>query len=149
MSLPPEKCSVSFQSRLGKDPWIQPYTNEVIASLAQKGVKNVLVFCPAFVCDCLETTYEIGMEYRDEFKHKGGENLDLYPGLNSDESFIEALKKIVLKETLASSFAHFGPYEDLIESSKTKKDIDDAIDPCCSKNIIDDIKIKNPVNAPI
>lgn len=87
--------SVAFQSRLGKDPWIQPYMSEVITKLALEGKKKVLVFCPSFVCDCLETTYEIGVEYAAEFKKHGGEKLDLVPGLNDSEPWLEALEEIV------------------------------------------------------
>lgn len=88
--------SISFQSRLGKEPWLEPYTSEVIAKLAKQGKKRVLVFCPAFVCDCLETLYEIGEEYAQEFKHAGGETLQLVPGLNDHPQWITALKEIVI-----------------------------------------------------
>lgn len=87
--------SLSFQSRLGKEPWLQPYTSDVIARLASEGKKKVLVFCPAFVCDCLETIYEIGVEYDNEFKHAGGEKLDLVPGLNDHPAWIDALTNLI------------------------------------------------------
>lgn len=96
LNLPQDHYGVSFQSRLGKDPWLKPYTSEVIANLAKCGKKRVLVFCPSFVCDCLETIYEIGVEYSEEFKHAGGEQLDLVPGLNAHPQWIDALKHIVL-----------------------------------------------------
>ena len=95
LGLKPGEYSLSFQSRLGKDPWLEPYTSETIASLARQGKKRVLVFCPAFVCDCLETLYEIGMEYAAEFKHAGGECLDLVPGLNDHPQWIESLAEII------------------------------------------------------
>lgn len=95
LNLQSEQFSISFQSRLGKDPWIQPYTSEVLAKLAKQGKKRLLVFCPAFVCDCLETIYEIGVEYAMEFKHAGGQHLDLVPGLNDHSEWIEALSAIV------------------------------------------------------
>jgi len=90
---------VSFQSRLGTEPWLEPYTNEKIIELARQGHKRVLVFCPSFVCDCLETIYEIGIEYAAEFKQAGGEQLDLVKGLNEHPKWIEALKKIILSQT--------------------------------------------------
>jgi ferrochelatase len=96
LGLSQDSYEISFQSRLGKDPWLKPYTSEVIENLAKAGKKKVLVFCPSFVCDCLETIYEIGMEYSEEFKHAGGERLDLVPGLNAHPMWIEALKDIVL-----------------------------------------------------
>lgn len=95
MSLDPSRYSIAFQSRLGKDPWIEPYTNEVIVNKAKAGIKKMLVFCPSFVCDCLETTSEIGDEYSKEFKHNGGHSLDLVPGLNDHPEWIRALASIV------------------------------------------------------
>lgn len=91
------KYSICYQSRLGKDPWIQPYATEVIAELAKQGKKHVLVFCPSFVCDCLETIYEFGVEYAWEFQHAGGEKLDYVRGLNEHPAWIDALKNMVLK----------------------------------------------------
>jgi ferrochelatase len=97
--------TVCFQSRLGKDPWIQPYTSDVIAQCTERGHKRLLVFCPAFVCDCLETTVEIAHEYGQEFKRKGGEMLQLVEGLNSHPSWIKALKIITL-EHCSSEYAN-------------------------------------------
>jgi ferrochelatase len=92
-----EGCySVAFQSRLGREPWLQPYTGELITQLAKQGKKKVLVFCPAFVCDCLETLFEIGEEYAHEFKQAGGERLQLVRGLNDHPKWIEALEQILL-----------------------------------------------------
>lgn len=95
MQLPANKSSIAFQSRLGKEPWLQPYTGEQIIKLARQGKKRVLVLCPSFVCDCLETIYEIGVEYAAEFKHAGGEILDLVPGLNDHPQWIDALVHLV------------------------------------------------------
>jgi protoporphyrin/coproporphyrin ferrochelatase len=89
--------SVCFQSRLGKEPWLQPYTSDRLIELAKEGKKRVLVFCPSFVCDCLETLFEIGEEYAALFKKAGGETLDLVPGLNDHPVWIEALKKILIE----------------------------------------------------
>lgn len=72
LNLPREKTSLAFQSRLGKDPWIEPFTPVVLEELVKHNKKKVLVFCPSFVCDCLETLYEIGVEYAAEFKKLGG-----------------------------------------------------------------------------
>lgn len=99
LKLGKDQYSICFQSRLGKDPWLEPYTVSMIESLAKQGKKNVLVMCPAFVCDCLETIYEIGVEYAHLFKHYGGNRLDLVPGLNDNVLWIDALKKIVLKHS--------------------------------------------------
>lgn len=90
-----DNYTVCFQSRLGNDPWIQPYAQEIIVERARWGDKQILVFCPAFVCDCLETTIEITHEYGDEFKKRGGVDLQLVEGLNSHPAWIAALQEIV------------------------------------------------------
>lgn len=90
-----ENYTVCFQSRLGKDPWVQPYTSEVIKELAAKGAKKLLVFCPAFVADCLETVYEVTVEYGDEFRAIGGEKVQLVESLNDHPKWIEALEGLV------------------------------------------------------
>ena len=90
-----EKYSVCFQSRLGKDPWIKPYTEDVINELAQRGVKKVLVFSPAFVSDCLETTIEVGETYQEQFLEAGGEKWDLVESLNDDSMWVSCLKELV------------------------------------------------------
>ena len=95
LELPKEKYSVCFQSRLGKDPWVQPYTSVVIEELAKKGVKRLLVFCPAFVADCLETVYEVSVEYGDEFKEMGGEHVQLVESLNDHPLWIDSLEGLV------------------------------------------------------
>lgn len=95
MGLNPDQYTVCFQSRLGSDPWVQPYTSQVIAKLAEEGKKKLLVFCPAFVADCLETVYEVSVEYHEEFKEKGGEHVQLVESLNDNPKFIEALVGMV------------------------------------------------------
>ncbi|CCG52145.1 Ferrochelatase [Flavobacterium indicum GPTSA100-9 = DSM 17447] len=83
--------STSFQSRLGRDPWLQPYTDATIDGLAQKGIKNLAVVTPAFVSDCLETLEEIGMEAAHSFKENGGENFLSIPCLNDREDWVATL----------------------------------------------------------
>ena len=94
LGLGPDGYSVSFQSRLGRDPWIRPHTDVVVPELARAGKKRVLVFCPAFVADCLETLEEIGMRARDDFRAAGGESLTLVPSLNSSPAWVDAVVKI-------------------------------------------------------
>lgn len=94
MGLPKEKYTVCFQSRLGNDPWVQPYTSKVIEEMAQKGHKRLLVFCPAFVADCLETVYEVTEEYGGEFKALGGEHVQLVESLNDSPLFIDSLERM-------------------------------------------------------
>lgn len=95
LALPEDKFTVCFQSRLGKDPWVQPYTSAIIEELAKRGKKRLLVFCPAFVADCLETVYEVSVEYADEFKKSGGEHVQLVESLNDHPVWIEALARMV------------------------------------------------------
>jgi ferrochelatase len=95
LNLPKEKYTVCFQSRLGNAPWKKPYTTDILKEQAAKGAKRLLVFSPAFVADCLETLYEIVEEYNEEFKHMGGEKVQLVESLNDDPAWIAALEKMV------------------------------------------------------
>jgi ferrochelatase len=99
LKIPPEKYTVSFQSRLGPVPWIRPYTDEVLEELAEKGIKKVLAFSPAFVADCLETTLEVGEEYKEDFLEAGGEVWQLVESLNDHPKWIDCLKDLVLQNT--------------------------------------------------
>lgn len=94
MGIKREDYTVCFQSRLGKDPWVQPYTTDVLKKLAAEGKKRLLVFSPAFVADCLETLYEITVEYHEEFQELGGEHVQLVESLNDDPRFIDALAEM-------------------------------------------------------
>ncbi|MCZ6887894.1 MAG: ferrochelatase [Gammaproteobacteria bacterium] len=86
-----ESHSTSFQSRLGRLPWLQPYTNEVLVELARSGVRHLAVICPAFTADNLETLEEIGIAGRRIFLDAGGERLDLTPCLNACETWVDTL----------------------------------------------------------
>ncbi len=86
--------SVCFQSRLGKQEWLKPYTADTIRQLAVSGTKRLLVICPAFVSDCLETLHEIGVEYREEFIAAGGEHLQLVESLNESLVFTRMLREL-------------------------------------------------------
>ena len=85
------RCSSSFQSRLGRTPWIRPYTDEVLPALAERGVKRLAVLCPAFVADCLETLEEIGIRLREQWRELGGEDMLLCPCPNADPRWVEAV----------------------------------------------------------
>jgi ferrochelatase len=95
LQLDKEKTSICFQSRLGVDEWLEPYTQEVIKKLARQGAKRLCIFAPSFVADCLETLYELGIEYRDEFLQLGGTHLDLIPSLNAHPTWVSTIKTIV------------------------------------------------------
>lgn len=105
LALPPGAFSVSFQSRLGRTPWIRPYTDLVLPQLAAAGQRRVVVFCPAFVADCLETLEEIGIRARRDFLAAGGESLTLVPSLNATPRWVEAVV------ALARGEAGAGPRE--------------------------------------
>jgi ferrochelatase len=94
LALPDGSWSVAFQSRLGRDPWIRPYTDKVVDELARAGKKRVVVFCPAFVADCLETLEEIGLRAAESFRAAGGDKLTLVPSLNSHPAWADAIVKI-------------------------------------------------------
>lgn len=86
---------VSFQSRLGKTAWIEPYTNDVMRNLIKKGVKKLLVACPSFTVDCLETLEEIGINAEEMFKSLGGDICKVVPCLNDDEIWVKGAHKII------------------------------------------------------
>lgn len=96
LNLAPDTWEVSFQSRLGRDPWIRPYTDERVAALPSEGVKSLAVFSPAFVADCLETLEEIGMRADEEFREAGGERLELIPSLNATPAWVDAVAELAL-----------------------------------------------------
>jgi ferrochelatase len=95
MGLKAEDYTVCFQSRLGPVPWIRPYADDVVKQLGDQGYKRVLAFSPAFVADCLETTLEVGEEYKELFEEHGGEQWDLVPSLNARAPWIDCLEDIV------------------------------------------------------
>ena len=87
--------SIGYQSRFGKQTWIQPYTSDVLQSLVTRGIKSVDVVCPGFSADCLETLDEIKVEYRHEFLQLGGKDLDYIPALNERDAHIEMMRQLV------------------------------------------------------
>jgi ferrochelatase len=95
LGIPEGKYTTSFQSRLGNDPWIKPYTDDIIKQFNNKGIKSVLAFSPAFVADCLETTVEVGDEYRELFEEHGGEHWQLVESLNDSPLWIETIVDLV------------------------------------------------------
>jgi ferrochelatase len=98
LNLDATRHSLCFQSRLGKDPWLKPYTSDMLEKLVHDGYRRLMVVCPAFVCDCLETIDEIQNEYGKEFLRLGGEELKLVPGLNDSDLWIDALKSLVTRQ---------------------------------------------------
>ena len=91
LRVPVEKQIVCFQSRLGRTPWIRPYTDEVVVRLARDGIKRAVILCPAFVADCLETIEELGMRAVKSFRENGGEVLTLVPAVNASDAWADAV----------------------------------------------------------
>lgn len=89
------KIETTFQSRLGRTPWIKPYTDEILPKLIDKNIKRLAVVCPSFVTDCLETLEEIGIQLQKTWKDLGGTELTLIPSLNSDPEWINALTSMI------------------------------------------------------
>ncbi|WP_340064395.1 ferrochelatase [Ascidiimonas aurantiaca] len=85
--------SSSFQSRLGRDPWLQPFTDDTVEEFAENGTKKMAIVMPAFVSDCLETLEEIGMEAKEEFLEEGGEEFHVIPCLNDREDWVKVLSR--------------------------------------------------------
>lgn len=97
LRLKEDQYSVFFQSRLGKEPWVQPYAENEIKRLAEQGKKKILVFCPSFTADCLETTIEVGHEFKALFIEHGGEEWQLVESLNAHDLWVESLTKMISK----------------------------------------------------
>jgi ferrochelatase len=98
--LPAGKWSVSFQSRLGRDPWLKPYTDFELERLPKAGVKRLVVLSPAFVADCLETIEELGIRGKASFLGAGGQSFQLVPCLNEHPAWIAVLENMA-KQFLA------------------------------------------------
>ena len=92
LELPKEKFSVAFQSRLGSG-WLQPFTDKRLEQMPKEGIKKLLVICPAFVSDCLETLEEIAMRGKEDFIKAGGEDFKMIPCLNEREDWIHAIEE--------------------------------------------------------
>lgn len=110
--------SVSFQSRLGRTPWVKPYTDVVLPELAQRGVKRLAVMCPAFVADCLETLEEVGIRAREQFVEAGGEALALVPSLNAHPSWVDAVVRMVRESDAPTAAA--GPWAGAPERTRAR-----------------------------
>lgn len=93
--VPADKYSIAFQSRLGRDPWLKPFTDFEFTRLAKLGVKKLLVICPAFVSDCLETLEEIAIRGRETFLEAGGKEFHLIPCMNEHPRWLDALEEMV------------------------------------------------------
>ena len=99
-NIEPRDFTTSFQSRLGKNPWIKPYTDKTIENLVGQGIKNLLVVSPSFTADCLETTLEIGEEYRELFIENGGKNFHFTESLNSEDQWSRVVFHLIKRKII-------------------------------------------------
>jgi ferrochelatase len=97
LGIPTDKYSISFQSRLGKG-WLTPFTDFRLAEMPKEGIKNLLILCPAFVSDCLETLEEIAMRGKEIFMKAGGEGFTMIPCLNTNPLWVDAVEEMVKRE---------------------------------------------------
>lgn len=95
LTLTPDQYTVAFQSRLGRTPWIKPYTDLILPELIDRGVKKVAVVCPSFVSDCLETLEEVGIRLSDHWRSLGGDNLQLIPCLNAHPKWVTVVARMI------------------------------------------------------
>jgi ferrochelatase len=93
LELRPGSFSTSFQSRLAGDKWLRPYTDKTVEKFAKTGTKNLAVVTPAFISDCLETLEEIGMEAKEDFKEKGGDEMHVVPCINDRDDWVNVLSR--------------------------------------------------------
>ena len=91
------EIQTTFQSRFGPQEWLTPYTDKTLETLPEKGIKNLLVICPGFASDCVETLEEINIQGRESFIKKGGEKFDLIPCLNDNSNHIKLFEKLISK----------------------------------------------------
>ena len=103
LELKPQQYTTTFQSRLGLDPWLQPYTDKTVEKMAKSGTKNMAIVTPAFVSDCLETLEEIGMEAAEDFEDNGGEHLHVISCLNDREDWVNVMSRWVDEWALAKA----------------------------------------------
>jgi ferrochelatase len=95
LGVPPDRYEITFQSRLGRAEWIKPYTNVRLVELAKRGIEHLVVHCPSFVADCLETDEEIGIRARADFIAAGGKALTLVPALNAHPAWVHAVAQML------------------------------------------------------
>lgn len=102
LGLSRDRYQVAFQSRLGSRPWIQPYTDKIVDELAKKSYKKLLVICPSFVADCLETLEEVQMGLKEQFESKAGNGAQLFmaPSLNDSDHWVEAIGQMLRLDRL-------------------------------------------------
>lgn len=123
LSLKESQWKVTFQSRVGKEEWLQPYTDISMKQLAHQGIKSIDVICPGFSADCLETLEEINMENRELFLERGGQNFDYIPCLNASDDHIHALSQLIVQHSFGwpETMPKWDAGQLAVEANKTRE----------------------------
>jgi ferrochelatase len=108
LQLRDDELLVAFQSRVGREPWLQPYTEQVLAELPGQGIDHIQVLCPGFAVDCLETLEEIALRDRDLYIASGGKRLDYIPALNDSQAHVDVMLALIRRHA-ADWFATGAP----------------------------------------
>lgn len=95
LGLSEDQYEIAFQSRFGREPWLQPYLDQRMKQMPAEGIRSVHVICPGFAADCLETIEEVNMENRELFLESGGEQFAYIPALNASDSHVAALRDVL------------------------------------------------------
>ena len=103
LGLGDDEWLLTYQSRVGREPWLQPYTDKTLIEMGSSGTRHVQVVCPGFAVDCLETLEEIGMQNREFFEQAGGEKLEYIPALNDSDAHARLMKALVMESVSISS----------------------------------------------
>lgn len=109
LEIPAERRRICFQSRLGRDPWLRPYTDEVLVDAARNGMRRAVIVSPAFVTDCLETLEELGLRAAESWRDHGGDLLELAPSLNASDAWADAVVSICLEHAPSLAPASVAP----------------------------------------
>jgi ferrochelatase len=99
LDLPSERWALTYQSRVGREPWLMPYTDQTLAAWPSQGKRSVQVLCPGFAVDCLETLEEIAQENRERFLHAGGERFEYIACLNDSAAHVRLLSAVIAEHT--------------------------------------------------
>jgi protoporphyrin/coproporphyrin ferrochelatase len=110
--------SISFQSQVGREEWLRPYTDATLLKMAREGQRRVSVVCPGFATDCLETLEEIAIRNRALFMANGGEFYDYIPALNATDAHAELLAELIARHARAWPAAQAGAAAELEESRR-------------------------------
>ena len=114
---------VTFQSRFGREEWLQPYTDKTLEAMAKENIKSVDVFCPGFSADCVETLEEIDMLNRDIFMQAGGESFNYIPALNDTDDHIEALYKLISQHLQGWDLTRYGNSADVKDEKNLQQQL--------------------------